>query len=124
MANIASSIGGHWKEKAESLLGDGRSRLESELDEWEKKLNRNKEEKFHNSSKFNKKPTQLEEDLQVFGLKEGAAWKSIKKAYRRESKKYHSDFHINDPEKKKIAHEIMLIYNAAYERLEKYYGEK
>ncbi len=136
LANIASAIGGDWKEKAEELLNKGQSRLESELDDWEKKLGIGKENQ--GSAGYRQRPgagagagaekkytmTRHEEDLQVFGLKSGAKWAEVKKAYRSESKKYHVDLHQNDDEKKKVAHEIMLIFNSAYDRLEKDYRQK
>ena len=67
-------------------------------------------------------PSKLKEDLAVFGLKPPSAMREIQQARNRELKQYHSDLHMDDPEKFKAANEIMQIYNAAYERLKKYYG--
>ena len=67
-------------------------------------------------------PQKLQEDLAVFGLKPPSSLKEIQKARNREIKKYHSDLHMDDPEKFEAANEIMQIYNAAYERLKKYYS--
>ena len=128
LANIASVITGDWKVKAEELLNKGQTRLESEFDDWEERPDAGKEKQDSPGSGSGavekKTTTQLEEDLHIFGLKSGSNWAEVKKAYRRESKKYHTDLHHNDDEKKKVAHEIMLIYNSAYDRLEKHYRQK
>ncbi len=119
LLNIASAIKGDWKERALN-----KSRLESELDDWEEKLGIGKENQGTPGAAKKKPISQVEEDLHLFGLKNGAKWAEVKKTYRRESKKYHADLHHNDEEKKKVAHEIMLIYNSAYDRLEKHYRPK
>ncbi len=125
LINIASAIKGDWKEKA---LNKGHTRLDSELDDWEETLRAGKEKQGsagYGAGAGEKKPvSQIEEDLHIFGLRSGVKWAEVKKAYRRESKKYHADLHHNDEEKKKVAHEIMLIYNSAYDRLEKHYRQK
>jgi len=122
LINIASAIKGDWKEKTLN-----KSRLDPEFD-WDEMPGAGKEKQGsagYGSGTEGKIPlTQVEEDLHIFGLKSGAKWAEVKKAYRRESKKYHSDLHHNDEEKKKVAHEIMLIYNSAYDRLEKHYRQK
>ncbi len=65
--------------------------------------------------------SQLAEDHAVFGLKSPSSLKEVKHARNRELKKHHSDLHVDDAEKFKASNEIMRIYNAAYERLSKYY---
>jgi len=124
LADIASAISGDLKEKAEAAINKGHTRLESELSDWEKNHQKGEEKESASGAGQKNEITQIEEDLHVLGLKSGASWVEIKKAYRRESKKYHADLHQNDDEKKKVAHEIMLIFNTAYDRLEKHYRQK
>lgn len=68
-------------------------------------------------------PAQVVEDLAVFELTPPSSLEEVKKARNREIRKFHSDKFINDPDKYKTSKEIMQIYNAAYERLEKYYSK-
>ncbi len=117
---IASAMAGDWKEKAGEIADKRGSKIDAEPDAWKERF---EEEKESPPGKEHKKTfSQLEEDLHILGLKKGAPWEDVKKAYRRELKKYHADLHNGDAEKEKTAHEIMIIYNAAYERLEKEYG--
>jgi hypothetical protein len=67
-------------------------------------------------------PAQILEDLAVFELTPPSSLEEVKKARNREIKKFHPDKYIDDPGKYKTSIEIMQIYNAAYERLEKYYS--
>ncbi len=69
-------------------------------------------------------PSQVVEDLAVFGLRPPSSWEDVRKARNREIKKYHSDRFIHDPEKYKTSKEIMQIYNAAYDRLKDYYNTR
>lgn len=66
--------------------------------------------------------SQLKEDLAVFGLKPPSSLKEIQHVRNRELKKYHADLHVGDEEKFAASNEIMQIFNAAYERLSKYYA--
>ncbi len=66
-------------------------------------------------------PSQVAEDLAVFGLRPPSSLEEVKKARNREIKKYHSDRFIDDPEKYKTSKEIMQIYNAAFDRLKDHY---
>ena len=61
------------------------------------------------------------EDLAVFGLTPPSSLEEVRNARNREIKKYHSDKFMHDPEKFKTSKEIMQIYNAAFDRLGKYY---
>jgi hypothetical protein len=69
-------------------------------------------------------PSQVVEDLAVFGLTPPSSWEEIRSARNREIKKYHSDKFIHDAEKFETSKEIMQIYNAAFDRLSKYYNNK
>lgn len=120
LINIASAIKGDWKEKA---LNKSRPGLEFDRGEMPR-AGKGKQGSAGYGAGEKKTVTQVEEDLHVFGLKSGVPWAEVKKTYRRESKKYHADLHHNDEEKKKVAHEIMLIFNSAYDRLEKHYRQK
>lgn len=123
--NIISASAGKSREEIERAMNDGKSFLEKELDKWEEKLKNNKANKgSFNDSTPSKQPTQTEQDLAIFQLKFGASWEDVKKAHRRESRKYHSDFFEKDKGKQEISVEIMQIYNGAYERLKVYYGKK
>ena len=66
-------------------------------------------------------PQQVVQDLAEFGLMPPSSLAEVKKRWKAEMKKYHSDKFIQDPEKLKISKEIMQIYNAAYDRLKKHY---
>jgi len=66
-------------------------------------------------------PQQVVQDLAEFGLMPPSSLAEVKKKWKAEMKKYHSDKFIRDPEKLKVSKEIMQIYNASYERLKQYY---
>lgn len=125
LLRIARAATGKGLEEVGKIIHDGTSFIDKELDELEKKLNIDAD--INGSAvKENVKPivSQLENDLALFHLGKGASWDEVKKAYRGEAKKYHTDRHNDDEEKKSLSHEIMLIYNSAYERLKKNYGQK
>lgn len=121
LLRIARAAAGKGLEEVEKLIQSGTTFVDKELDELEKKINIDKGE---NGSFKKERASQLEEDLGRFHLKEGATWEEVKKAYHREAKKYHSDKHNHDEGKKSLSHEIMVIYNSAYERLKRHYGKK
>ena len=123
LLRIAAAAAGKGLEEVEKLIHNGTTLIDKELEELEKKLNIDKEKNGGLKKEGINKESQEAEDLRLFHLKEGASWDEVKKAYRREVKKYHGDRHNNDDGKKGLAHEIMLIYNSAYERLEKCYGK-
>ena len=124
LLRIARAATGKGFEEFGKLIHDGTSLLDKELEELEKKLNIDKDRSDSPPKETVKKLSQLEEDLALFSLGKGASWDEVKKAYRGEAKRYHTDKHNHDEEKKSLAHEIMLIYNSAYERLKKNYGQK
>ncbi len=66
-------------------------------------------------------PQQVVQDLAEFGLMPPSSLAEVKKKWKAEMKKYHSDKFIRDPEKLQVSKEIMQIYNAAYDRLKQYY---
>ncbi len=66
-------------------------------------------------------PQQVVQDLAEFGLLPPSSVDEVKKKWKTEVKKYHSDKFIQNPEKLKVSKEIMQIYNAAYDRLKQYY---
>ena len=49
----------------------------------------------------------------------GSNLATVRKAWKRLLRKYHPDLHSKDPEKRKIADELALRLNGAYERLHK-----
>jgi len=125
---IASAVIGEKKEHIERKLHgkygfQGRDNKDSVRDsyDYESKEDRSKERGPADTPGENKG---LYEDLKIFNLPGNTCWKDVKHAYRSECKKYHSDLHQNDISKKEAAEEIMVIYNSAYERLKKHYGEK
>jgi len=121
---IATAAFHKGKDEFEKKIGDGRSFIDKELSEWEQKLGVGDKKRPKGQAKPKRPASPLEEDLGLFRLKPGAPWEDVKKAYRREAKKYHADRHNHNDEKRKTAHEIMLIYNEAFDRLKKVYGKK
>lgn len=89
--------------------------------------NAKKESQYEDFSKSNycETPTsteqQLVDDLALFGLKLPSSFKEVKSARNREMLKYHPDKFASDTEKLKVANDIALIYNAAFDRLEKHF---
>ena len=118
-------------DELEKIVTGGRSFLEDRLDEWEKRLNIEQEEEATKKSysegasgkeeRFSPFPSQVVQDLDVFGLKPPSSFEEVKKVRKREIKKYHSDLFMHDPEKQELAKQVMQIYNSAFERLKKYY---
>lgn len=66
-------------------------------------------------------PDQIVEDLANFKLTPPSSFAEVKKARKRESKKYHPDRFVDDPERLATAQKIMQIYNASYERLKAFF---
>ena len=69
-------------------------------------------------------PDQIVEDLANFRLTPPSSFAEVKKARKRESKKYHPDRFMEDPERQATAQKIMQIYNASYERLKAFYQNR
>lgn len=92
--------------------------------------NTNNEFRYEDFSKKhgNETPTsteqQLIDDLALFDLRPPSSLKEVKSARNREMLKYHPDKFSSDTEKLKVANDIALIYNAAFDRLEKHYDNK
>lgn len=68
-------------------------------------------------------PERILEDLANFNLTPPSSFAEVKKARKRESKKYHPDRFANDPDKQATAQKIMQIYNASYERLKAFFRD-
>jgi DnaJ-domain-containing protein 1 len=66
-------------------------------------------------------PGQVVEDLANFSLTPPSSFAEVKKARKRESKKYHPDRFASDPARQATAQKIMQIYNASYERLKVFF---
>ncbi len=126
-ANVQQAIG-HFAEKAEDRLDDWESRVfgeereesgssRGEYRQQERRQARPEQPRPHPSGY----PAQVVEDLATFGLKPPASLAEVKRARNREMKKFHSDRFVNDPDKFQTSKQIMQIYNAAYDRLRKYY---
>lgn len=126
-ANVQQAIG-HLAEKAEDRLDDWESRVfgeereesgssRGEYRQQERRQARPEQPRPHPSGY----PAQVVEDLATFGLKPPASLAEVKRARNREMKKFHSDRFVNDPDKFQTSKQIMQIYNAAYDRLRKYY---
>lgn len=73
------------------------------------------------SSRF---PQEVKDDLALFNLTPPSSLAEVKKARNREIKKCHPDRFHNNPEKQNSAKKMMQIYNAAYDRMKKYYAEQ
>jgi hypothetical protein len=89
--------------------------------------NANKESRYEDFSKNRSTETptsteqQLVDDLALFDLRPPSNLKEVKAARNREMLKYHPDKFSSDSEKLKVANDIALIYNAAFDRLEKHF---
>ncbi|MBD3422046.1 MAG: DnaJ domain-containing protein [Chitinivibrionales bacterium] len=66
---------------------------------------------------------QVVEDLAVFGLTPPSTLDEVRAALRREMKKYHPDKFMQDGDKTDTANKVAQIYNAAYDRLKRYYSQ-
>ena len=92
--------------------------------------NANKESRYEDFSKNRSTETptsteqQLVDDLALFDLRPPSTLKEVKAARNREMLKYHPDKFSSDSEKLKVANDIALIYNAAFDRLEKHFDSK
>jgi DnaJ-domain-containing protein 1 len=111
------------------------SNLDEILEEWEKEHGLNNDSfnpkngfdhtdsqsyrEKTNPTKPSAYPQQVVEDLHLFGLKPPISFEQVKKARNQEIKKFHPDKFLSDPEKMETAKQIVQIYNAAYDRLEK-----
>jgi hypothetical protein len=80
--------------------------------------------KKHTSENTTSTEQQLVDDLALFDLRPPSSLKEVKSARNREMLKYHPDKFTSDTEKLKVANDIALIYNAAFDRLEKHYENK
>ena len=77
--------------------------------------------KKHGSETTTSAEQQLVDDLAVFNLRPPSSFKEVKSARNREMLKYHPDKFSSDTKKIKIANDIALIYNDAFERLKKHF---
>ncbi|HBD07006.1 MAG TPA: hypothetical protein DCZ69_01995 [Syntrophobacteraceae bacterium] len=80
-------------------------------------------EKRHRGDTGPKWPRQVVDDLAVFELKPPSSLEEVRKVRNREVKKYHSDRFAGDSEREETSKRIMQIYNAAFDRLEKWYQD-
>jgi DnaJ-domain-containing protein 1 len=67
-------------------------------------------------------PRHVLEDLAVFELGANATLDDVKRAHRREMKKYHPDRFNRHREKERAANELATIYNEAYARLVRHFA--
>jgi len=126
-SNVQQAFG-HILEKAEDRLDDWESRVFGEETAEEEADHRRRESRGA-SAGFRKRPgtdaggypQQVVADLATFDLKPPSSLSEVRRARNREMKKFHSDRFVNDPDKFQTSKQIMQIYNAAYDRLRKYY---
>lgn len=113
-----------WQEDFQEKAG--RYSKSSDYQKWNNEQNQYDDSGYTEKEKkpFSDYPTRVVEDLAVFGLTPPSSLEEVRKARNREIRKYHSDRFMNDPEKLATSKEIMQIFNAAYDRLKKYYGIK
>ncbi len=92
--------------------------------------NTNKESRYEDFSKKSDSETttsteqQLIDDLALFNLQPPSSFKEVKSARNREMLKYHPDKFASNTEKLKVANDIALIYNDAFDRLKKHFDSK
>lgn len=123
-ANVQQAFG-HILEKAEDRLDDWEARVFGEEAQdtgtRDRQSSGGASSNFYSQTEASGYPQQVVQDLATFDLKPPSSLSEVKKARNREMKKFHSDRFVNDPEKFQTSKQIMQIYNAAYERLRKYY---
>ncbi len=115
----------------------------SDFDEWKNFFDKDehdsdfyKEENFEeefkswereNTSYTNTNSNQINKENEYYAdleLKRGATFKEIKASYRRLIKMYHPDLFQHDEKKKKIADEVTLKINEAYDYFDKQFNKR
>ncbi len=129
-SNVQQALG-NLKERAEDRLDDWEARVFGEESEAEdrshaqrRQENTYREEPERPRPHTSGYPRQVVEDLELFNLAPPSSLSEVKRARNREMKKFHSDRFVNDPAKFQTSKEIMQIYNAAYDRLRKFYESR
>lgn len=119
------------KERAEDRLDDWEARVFGEESETEdRSQGQSRQENTYRAETERSRPhpsgypQQVVEDLGLFDLTPPSSLSEVKRARNQEMKKFHSDRFVNDPAKFQTSKEIMQIYNAAYERLRKFYESR
>ena len=69
-------------------------------------------------------PSELERAYAALEVPYNSDFKTVKKAWRQQLRKYHPDKHAGDAAKQQTAHEISQQINDAYEMIKKHLGEK
>ena len=97
------------------------SKAENDFDFNAKSNDNDNDYTYTESSK--KKLDSLKQDLDLFEMSSLTSLAELKSKRNEILRKYHPDRFANDTEKQNIAKEMIQIYNAAYERIVKYYSE-
>lgn len=115
------------------FIDEGSDLLDEQLRSWEDEFDLNSDDSFeekqrqaHHQEKSETvqtdKGSQLEDDLQLFGLQPPSNLETVRQVRNRELKKFHPDKYLGQPEKLETAKQIVQIYNTAYDRLKRYYN--
>lgn len=135
LVRLLKSVANDKMDQFSQILEQRDINFDEMLEEWEKKyglygdsnnysrsyenFESHSEQKRANPINDSAYPRQVVDDLHLFGLKPPVSYAEVKKARNEEIKKFHPDKFLNDPEKMETAKQIVQIYNAAFERLEK-----
>ena len=128
MSNLFGRLFNIARANVQQAFGNLLDRAEDRLDDWEERVfgeesdeeARTEQSRPHPSGY----PRQVVEDLGLFDLTPPSSLSEVKRARNREMKKFHSDRFVNDPAKFQTSKEIMQIYNAAFDRLRRFYESR
>ncbi len=129
-ANVQQAFG-NLLERTEDRLDDWEERVFGEGTEDQERSRGQYRQEDHSQSRTQQSrphpggcPQQVVEDLGLFDLSPPSSLSEVKRARNREMKKFHSDRFVNDPAKFQTSKEIMQIYNAAFDRLRRFYESR
>ncbi|RME53516.1 MAG: hypothetical protein D6795_05260 [Deltaproteobacteria bacterium] len=105
-------LGGRWRKGQDSAFEEGF---------WDDAfLDEEPTYRYHDPSPPREDP-QLARYYAQLEVEYGADLQTVKKAWKRLMRKYHPDFHANDPVKQQIAQELTMKLTTAYREIEKYW---
>lgn len=109
----------HYFDKEEDHSSFKDEDFHSDSEEWDRYQQQKRQESaYQNNEQIKEKGYYADLELQP-----GADFPAIKKAYRRMVKLYHPDLFQHDSDKQKIAKEVTLKINEAYDYFEKKHGK-
>ncbi len=140
MSNLFGRLFNIARANVQQAFGNLLDRAEDRLDDWEERVfgeesedgsgdQRRREDHSRARTEQSRPhpsgyPRQVVEDLGLFDLTPPSSLSEVKRARNREMKQFHSDRFVNDPAKFQTSKEIMQIYNAAFDRLRRFYESR